>query len=124
MIGTVMTEFQLEGAPAESQSAKLVAEADAENRNAARELANVCDGVGAGLRITGAVGEKYAVGFERQHVFGGRLRRNHGHVAIMIDQKPQNILLNPEVIGDDAIARPHSRAAVWARPRRGGCAGN
>ena len=99
-----MAELQLEGAAAESQAAELMAEANAEDRHAAEQLANIRDGVGDRLGIAGAIREKNAVGLQREHVFRGSLRRDDGHVAIVIDEQAQNILLDAEIVGDHAIA--------------------
>ena len=82
MIRTVMAEFQLEGLAAQRQAAELVAQADAEDRHAAQQLANVFDRVGDRLGIARTVREKYAVRLQREHVFGGSLGRDHGDVAM------------------------------------------
>jgi hypothetical protein len=56
---------------APGQAQQLVAEADAESRDAARQdLADGGDGVIAGLGIARAVGQEHAVGLQRQHLGG------------------------------------------------------
>ena len=113
MVRAVMTEFQLEGAAAEGQPAKLVAETNAENRDAAQEFANVGDGIPHGFGISGAIRQKHAIGLQRENVFRGSLRRDHGHVAAIVDEQAQNILFDAEIEG-------HDFAALLARRIRGG----
>ncbi len=120
-----MAEFQFECAAAESQAAQLVAQADSENRHAAEQLADICDGVGDRLGIAGAVREKNAVRLQRENIFGGSFRRNDGDVAAVIHEKAQNILLDAEIVGDDAIARAAARRGCsrgvrqpWLRRQR------
>jgi hypothetical protein len=62
MIGAVVAEFQFKGLAAERQSTELMAEADAENGDAAKELLNIFDGVADGLGIAGAVRKEDAIG--------------------------------------------------------------
>ncbi len=82
-----MTKFQLEGlAAAEPGRAELVAETDAEDGDAAGELADIFDGVGGGLGIAGAVGEEDTLGFHGEDVFGGGARRDYCDVAVVIDE--------------------------------------
>ena len=61
MIATVMPELELERFAAERKTRKLMAEADAEDRLAPHEAADVIYCVGAWLGIAGAVREKDAV---------------------------------------------------------------
>src|SRR5271168_1861810 len=96
----VMAELQFECAAAESEPAKLVAQADAENRHAANELANVCDGVADRFGIAGAVREENAIRFQGKHILGGSLCGDDRHSATMVYKKAQNILLDAEIVGD------------------------
>ena len=98
-----MSEFQFEGAAAERESAKLMPQADAENGDASKELANVFDGVKNGLGIAGTIREENAVRLQRQNVGRGSLRRHYRDVASVIDQQSQNILLDAVILGDNAI---------------------
>ncbi len=102
----MMAELQFEGAAAERQSAELMPEANSEDGRAAKKLANIRDGVGDRLGIARTIREKHAVGFQRQHIFGGSFRGNHGDIAAMIDQQAKNILLDAEIVRDHAIALP------------------
>ena len=61
MVRAVVAEFQLEGFAAESKAAELVSEADAEDRDAPEQLADICDGVGDRLGVSGAVRKEHAV---------------------------------------------------------------
>ena len=67
MVGAVVAERQLVGAPAGGQPEDLVAEADPEHRHAAEEAAHRLDQVGHALGIAGTVGEKDAVGLALEH---------------------------------------------------------
>ena len=78
-----------------------MAEADAEDGDAAEELLNIFDGVADGLGITGSVREEDAIGLEFHDVFGGRLRGHDPDIAVVIDEKAQDILLDAEVVGRD-----------------------
>ena len=55
MIRTVMAEFQFESLPAKSQTAELMAEADAEDWDPAEKLLNVFNGVAYGLGVPWAI---------------------------------------------------------------------
>ena len=55
MVAAMVSELELEGLAAEGDAGELVAETDAEDGLASHEAANVIDGVGAGLRVAGAV---------------------------------------------------------------------
>ena len=104
MIRAMMAEFQFECLAAERQAAELMAEADAENRDAAEEFLDICDGVRDRFGIAGTIREKDAVRLERENIFGGSFRRDDGDVAAVVDEEAENILLDAVVVGDDAIA--------------------
>ena len=103
MVGAVMAEFQFKGLPSQSQSANLMPKANPENRDVPDHFANVFNGVPHGLRIARSVRKEDTVGLHRQNVFGGGLRRHDVHLAIVVHEQPQNVLLNPVVIGDYAV---------------------
>ena len=86
---------------------QLVAEADAEDRDAAsvEDLADRLDRVVAGLRVAGAVGQEDAVGLQRQRLARRRLRRHHGDAAAALGQHAQDVALDAVVVGDDVEAR-------------------
>jgi hypothetical protein len=63
VVGAVVAEFHLFGARAAGQGQQLVAQADTEQGNLrVEQFADRIDGVVAGFRIAGAVGEEDAVG--------------------------------------------------------------
>src|SRR5210317_798701 len=63
VICPVMTELHLHGLGASSKRQQLMAQADSEHRNVLRqELLDCLDCVITGLRVTGSVGQEYAVG--------------------------------------------------------------
>src|SRR5690242_5633698 len=81
MVAAVVSELELEGLAAQRDAGQLMSEADAENRLATHEAANVVHRVGARLGITGTVREKDAVGLQRENVFRGSLRRYDRYLA-------------------------------------------
>ena len=74
MVAAMMPELEFERLAAECDARKLMSEADAEDGLPSHQAANVVHCVGARLGIAGAVGEKNAVGFQRENVFGWSLR--------------------------------------------------
>src|SRR6202023_3280621 len=95
-------EFQLERFSAEREAAQLVAETNAEYRNAPDELANIFHGIIHWLGIAWTVGQKYAVGGHAKDFVCGGLRRYHSHFAVMIHEQAQDILLDAEIVRDDS----------------------
>ena len=63
------------------------------------QAANVLLRIGTGLGIAGTVGQKNAVGLQRQHIFGAGLRRHHCHLAAFAAQHAQNVVLDAVVVG-------------------------
>src|SRR5580658_4424264 len=61
MVRAVVSEFQFESAPAKSQAAELMSQADAEDRDASEQFLNISDGVGNRFGIAGTVGEENAM---------------------------------------------------------------
>ncbi len=103
MIRAVMPEFQLERFAAEREPAKLVAQANPEHRHAAKQLANIFDRrMSTGSGSPGPFERNTPSRLHRQHIFRGSLRRDDRHIAAVIHQQPQDILLDPEIVGDHA----------------------
>ena len=102
MIRAVMTELKFEGFAAKSETAELMAEADAKDGHAAEELLDVFDSVADWLRIAWTIREEDAVRLEIHNVLGRRLRRDNPHIAVVIDEQPQYILLDAKIIGRHA----------------------
>ena len=78
----------------------------------------------AGLRlerlgIAGTVREEDAVGFEREHVFGGRQRGHHRDAASRLHEPAQDVVLDAEIVGDDVIAAARPAAPRSFRGRAG-----
>ncbi len=123
MIRAVVAEFQFEGFAAQREAAELVAEADAENGDAARQLADIVVGIGDRFRIARAVGEEDAVRLEVENIFGERACGNDGNFAVMIDEQAQNVLLDAEIVGDHSkfvILGRRAGLSHLFRPRRSG----
>jgi hypothetical protein len=99
VIRAMMAEFEFVSAAAQSETAKLVPQANAEYGYVAEQLADIFDAVGNGFRIAGSVGKKYAIRLHRQNLFGGSPSRNDLHFALRIDEDTKDVLLNAEIVG-------------------------
>ncbi|MNY06805.1 hypothetical protein D3C86_1395780 [compost metagenome] len=96
----MVAELHLEGLGAHGQRHDLVTQADAEGGDTAcDELARGGHGVVARLGVAGAVGQEHAVRIQRQRVGGGRLGRQHRHLAAALGQHAQDVELDAVVIG-------------------------
>jgi len=100
VVAAVMAELEFVGFATEGEAAKLVAEADSEDGDAAEHVLDGFDGVVDWLGIAGAVGEEDAVGLETQHITGGGLSRNHRHAATFAGEHAQDVVFDAEVVGD------------------------
>ena len=69
MVAAVMSELELVGLAAECKADELMSQADAKDRRAPHQAADIILRVVAWLRIAGTVGEKNAIRLERQHIF-------------------------------------------------------
>ena len=74
--------------------------------------------------IARAVRQEHAVGFSRQHILGGRRRRQHRHRAALVGEKAKDVPLDAVVDGDDverrlavAVAVAFALLATSSRPR-------
>lgn len=126
MIGAMVAVGHLHAAGAAGEAEQLVAKANAEQGNAGVDKrAGGFDGVGAGFRVAGAIGEEDAVGRHRQHLPRRRGGGNHGHSAAARGKQAQDVALDAEIIGGDAIAPaigPGRRVSV-SRPQGPGASG-
>ena len=117
-----MAEFHLHRLRARRQRQQLVAEADAERRHAGvDDRRDRADRVGTRLRVARTVRQEDAVGRERERGLRGGFGGHHRQAASALDQEPQDVVLDSEVVGDDVKARvagrPESRSQ---RPGAGG----
>ena len=107
MVRAMMALMHLHGLAADREAEHLVAEANSECRRA--DVDDVLDdrhGVFSGRRrIAGAVGEKHAVGLEREDVLGGGLRRHDRHLAAGAGEQAQDVALDAVVDRDDVEFR-------------------
>jgi len=99
MIRAVMAELQLKSLTTEREAAELVAQANAENRHAAGEVADVFLGIGDGLRVAGTIRKENTVRVKGKHILGRSVRGNHGRIAVMIEKQTQDVLLDAVVVG-------------------------
>src|SRR6266849_11131246 len=105
MVGAVVAELELVGAAPEGQAQDLVAEADAEDRQLADELAHRFHEVRHGFGIAGAIGEKEPVGLSLEDGRGRSARGHHLALAAERGKLAQDVSLDPRVIGHDPEAR-------------------
>ena len=104
---------------ADGQRHHLMAETNAEGRHLLfQEIADHGRRIFARLRrIAGTVGEKYAIGIERENFGARRRRRRDDHFAALFGEEPQNVALDAIVDRDDAIFRAVGpRAVAGAEP--------
>ena len=121
MVRAVVALRHLDRLPADRDPEELVAEADAEHRHPrVEQRPDGRNGVGAGLgRIARAVGQKDAVGLQRQNLLGRRRRRHHGDRAAAVVEQAQDVALHPVVDRDDMETRRAPPAvAALQRPAR------
>src|SRR5438270_13450015 len=104
MISAMMSKFQLVSFSAQSDSRQLMSQADTEDGLASHQASDVVDSVSAGFGIAWSVGEKYAVRFQCEHIFGWSLRRNNRYFAALAAQFAQDVLLDPVIVGYDVEA--------------------
>src|SRR5207249_10941108 len=86
----------------EGLAGTLMAETNPENGNIALdEIGNSFDGITERGRIAGAVGKKNSRWFVLECFFGGSRGRHDAHLEAMLAEAAQNVVLHPEVVGDD-----------------------
>ena len=94
VVGAAVAERQLEGLEADRAAEQLVAEADADDRPLADQLADGLDDVVERRRVAGAVGEEDEVGLAASSTSSrGRRAGQQGQPAIALAE-----------LADDAIA--------------------
>ena len=102
LVHAPVAELHLVGAAAEGMGEQLVAQADPEDRHLAEQRTRGRDAVGGDRRITGAVGQEHAVVAAGRHRRGGRLSGEHGGLDPARREQPQDVPLDPEVVGRHA----------------------
>ena len=73
-----------------------MAEADAEDRHLAEQLADVLLGIADRFRVAGAVAEKDAVRVHGQHLGGREIGGDHGHIAAAATRLRRMLCLMPK----------------------------
>src|SRR5215471_17245825 len=101
MIGATMAELQLVGPATERQPQNLMPETNTEDRHTSNQLAHLRSLIFEGLRISGSIRQKDSLGIHREHILGGGGRGDYGQAASDLDQTPQDVALDPEIISDD-----------------------
>ncbi len=97
LVGPAMAELELEGLRPSGQREKLVAQADAENRFLAQQIADCLLGVDDRLGVARTVGEKHPVRSLRQHLLGAGRAGQNRHPATHVEQMPGDVPLEAEV---------------------------
>ena len=114
MVAAVVAELHLHRLRAGGQGQELVAQTNAESgRAGGHDLPDGVDGVVAGVRVAGAIGQKHAVGLAGQDRLRRRGGGHHLQFATQIVQNPQDVALHAEIEGDDL-------PALFRLGRRGG----
>ena len=117
VVGAVVAELHFHGAGATGQSQQLVSQADAEHRDIGFQyLPDSLDGVIAGLRVAGAIGQEDAVGIQRQHLCGRGLGGYHGEPATPVNQHPQDIALHAVIVGHHVVGQLRRVAVNMTHP--------
>ena len=117
VVGAAVAEGQLEGLQAHRAAQQLVAEADAEHRQLADQLAHGVDDVVERRRVAGAVGQEDGVGPVGEQVLGA------GRARVKLDPRAARAQVGDDRVldagVDDAIRGPRprrSRASARASP--------
>ena len=115
VVGAAVAERELEGLEADRAAEQLVAEADAEHRHLADQLAHVVDDVVERGRVAGAVGEEDRV--RRRARAGPRRDVSQGCSS---SRTPRSRRLRDDRVLDAGVDRDDARAvaAVEQRPAR------
>ena len=74
--------------------------ADSENGSLPRQLANAVMRVCNWFGIAWTVGQEHTVRLEREDIFCAGFRRHYGHVAALVYEHPQDVLLDAIVVGN------------------------
>ena len=79
-------------------------QANAKDRHLADQLLHLLVGLHHGIRVTGAVRQKDAVGIHVEHLTRGRIPRHDSKVAAGTDEALQDAALDAAVVGDHVVA--------------------
>ena len=99
----MVAELQLVGAASQGQPDDLVPQTDPEDRPLADQFPHRRDEVGHPFGISRPVGEEDPVWLAAQDFLRGRRGRHHRDLAAARDELPQDVPLDPAVVGDDFI---------------------
>ena len=93
LVPAPVAELELHGLPAHGERRQLMPQADAEDRHAADQLADLRDLIHVLGGIAGPVGEHDAVGRQGKHLLGGDAVGQHGDAAFPARERPDNAAL-------------------------------
>src|SRR5205807_2688475 len=98
-------ERQLEGGEVERETEQLVAETDAEERDAAEEVAHGCDRTLEHRRIAGSVPDQHRARLELEDCISVPVAGHNGHLEPGLGEPPWNRPLAAEVDEHEPRAR-------------------
>ena len=117
VVGAVMTELELGGPAAQGQAQDLMAQADAENRLLAEQLAHGVHRVADWLRVARAVGQEDSVRVPGQDFFRRGGGREDLELAAGFVERAQDGELDPEVENFRVIAFQNAAESVKNLPQ-------
>ena len=101
VVAAVVAEFQPPALRAGGEAEELVPEADAEERDLARESADCVDRVTERRGVGRAVREENAVRLQGERIGRGRGGRQHGHAHAVLRHAAQDVVFDAEIEGGD-----------------------
>src|SRR6266851_895330 len=111
MVRAMMAEAELVGFAAKREAEDLMTETNSEDRLVPQNAAYGLACVGHSGRVRRPVREKYAIGIQREHFFGGGKRGQHLHAKTGRDEPAKNVALDSVVERDDQRRVAHLRLA-------------
>src|SRR5439155_22928014 len=97
-----MTELQFESLTTKGLPQKLVSETNAKNWNPGFDkISHSPNGITQRRWVPRSVRKKNSFGFVGHRLGRRRLRRHHLHSKTALAQPPKDVVLHPEIIGDD-----------------------
>ena len=102
LVGAVMPKFQFVSRSAECEPENLMAETNPENRLLAHQISRCLVRIRQSCGISRTVGKKNAIRIKREHFLCSCGCWYNRDAKAFLPQKPQNILFDSIIVGDDA----------------------
>ena len=106
LIRSTVAELQLKRARAESQREDLVAQTDAEDGLYLGKAPGCLVGLSEHSRVTGAIGEKDAIGVQGKRFLSRSRGRDNHHTYAVRTKESQDVTLHTEVVEDNQRLPP------------------